>query len=268
VSVGETLSHARRTRGLSVDDISADTRIRASLIAAIEADNFLPCGGTVYARGHVRNIAKVLGLDDDAVIHDFDVEQHVEPFVLVTAVPGQPTDRALAAGGVPHRLSWSVAAGAALVVVCAVAAVGLVPGHGGAHHAPKQVAGSSGQSHPSVGASNSGGSGAAPSGTSSGSSPTNTTTLPTEQASMVVKTLRGKCWLEIKSSKTGAILFSGTLPAGERRLFENRHGFSVVIGNAPAVDVVVNGHDIGSPTASGSVAQGDVTPGASTIEQA
>ena len=43
--VGETLSRVRHERGLSVEDITAATRIRAGLIRSIEIDDFTPCGG-------------------------------------------------------------------------------------------------------------------------------------------------------------------------------------------------------------------------------
>src|SRR4051794_35884763 len=51
VSVGETLTRARQERGLSVEDVTAATRIRAGLIRSIESDDFAPCGGALYARG-------------------------------------------------------------------------------------------------------------------------------------------------------------------------------------------------------------------------
>jgi cytoskeletal protein RodZ len=260
VSVGETLSHARRTRGLSVDDVSADTRIRASLIASIEADNFAPCGGTVYARGHIRSIARVIGIDPEPVVHEFDLVHHIEPPPVATTVAAQATDPVLAARSGRRTPNWNVAMGLALVVICAVALIGLLGGHGSG--APKHPL-STGAAHQSA-TGNSATGNHAP----AAKAPTTTTAqLPVQQASMLIRTLRGNCWLQIKS-KTGLVLFSGTLPIGQHRLFTSKRGFSVIIGNAPAVDVVVNGHDIGSPPASGSVSQGDVSPGSSTIQQA
>ena len=48
-------------------DVSERTRIRATVMREIEADNFSHCGGDVYARGHLRSIATAVGLDADAV---------------------------------------------------------------------------------------------------------------------------------------------------------------------------------------------------------
>jgi cytoskeletal protein RodZ len=250
---------------LSVDDVSADTRIRASLIASIEADNFTPCGGTVYARGHIRSIAKVVGVDPEDAVHEYDVEHHVEPPPVATSVAAQPTDPVLARRSVHRGPNWNVAMGLALAAICIAAAIGLITSHGGggknppASDASQHQQTSTNHGGTSTSTTTNGG------GTSTGG--TTTTTLPVQQASMLIKTLHGSCWLEIKS-KNGVVLFSGTLPIGAKKLFTNKHGFSVIIGNAPAVDVVVNGHDIGSPPASGSVSQGNVTPRSSTIQQA
>ena len=65
MSVGSALAAARQARGLSVDDVGAATRIRPHLVRAIEADDFAVCGGDVYARGHVRALAKAVGLDPE-----------------------------------------------------------------------------------------------------------------------------------------------------------------------------------------------------------
>ena len=72
MSLGSELSAARRAAGLSVDAVAASSRLRSSIIIAIEADDFSPCGGDVYARGHVRTIAAIVGLDPDAMAQRFD----------------------------------------------------------------------------------------------------------------------------------------------------------------------------------------------------
>ncbi|MBO0804633.1 MAG: helix-turn-helix domain-containing protein, partial [Nocardiopsaceae bacterium] len=77
MSIGGTLAEARRTAGLSVAEVSARTRIRGSLIRAIEGDDFGPCGGDFYARGHIRAIARVVGVDSRPLIASYD-EAHPE----------------------------------------------------------------------------------------------------------------------------------------------------------------------------------------------
>src|SRR6202012_1076770 len=74
VSIGDTLAEARRQSGLTVTQVSQRTRIRESIIRSVEQDDFSPCGGDFYARGHIRSIAEVVGTDPVPLIRDFDAE--------------------------------------------------------------------------------------------------------------------------------------------------------------------------------------------------
>jgi cytoskeletal protein RodZ len=67
-TVGSDLRRSRELAGLSLADISEYTRIRVRIIEAIEADNYSLCGGVTYARGHIRQIAKAVGLDPEILL--------------------------------------------------------------------------------------------------------------------------------------------------------------------------------------------------------
>src|SRR3954451_23279733 len=98
---------------MSGDDVSADTRIRASLVAAIEADRYEPCGGAVYARGHIRSIARVVGIDPEPLIAEFDESHQSERPPVAAVVAPQPTDPDLVARSEHHRPNWTIAIGLA-----------------------------------------------------------------------------------------------------------------------------------------------------------
>jgi hypothetical protein len=252
---------------MSIADVAADTRIRATLIRAIEADDFSLCGGAVYARGHLRSIARFLGIDAAPLIAEFDAVNHVDR--PVPEIASEPIDLRVSAavpwasrlprisrpqGGDPTRMIATVAA---VVVVLAIGLSVALLGHsGGGHKTPLATTQSSTSpktpptSHSSTPPASTGGS-----------------TQATRRATMLVRTVDGKTWLSIKT-KTGKTLFVGVLGAGEHKVFTSRHGLAFVIGNAPAVDVVVNGHDIGPPPSSGNVSRGNVEPGADTVHQA
>lgn len=74
MTVGARLRAARESAGLSVADVAAATRMRATIIEAMEADDFSLCGGDVYARGQLRMMAPIVGLDPDDVAADFDAQ--------------------------------------------------------------------------------------------------------------------------------------------------------------------------------------------------
>jgi hypothetical protein len=72
VSIGATLAAARRHAGLTVGEVSNRTRVREIIIEGIEQDDYAPCGGDFYARGHIRAIASAVGTDPDPLIEEFD----------------------------------------------------------------------------------------------------------------------------------------------------------------------------------------------------
>ena len=77
VSVGEVLASAREAAGMTLDDVAGQTKIRPTILAAMESDDFTACGGDAYARGQIRSIAQVVGLDPEDVVAMFDAEHGV-----------------------------------------------------------------------------------------------------------------------------------------------------------------------------------------------
>jgi cytoskeletal protein RodZ len=70
--VGPELCAARTRLGLTVDQLADRTRIRPHVIESIEVDDFVPCGGDFYARGHLRTLARVLGVDAAPLLSTYD----------------------------------------------------------------------------------------------------------------------------------------------------------------------------------------------------
>jgi cytoskeleton protein RodZ len=70
--IGPELAAARTRLGLTVDQLAERTRIRPHVIEAVEVDDFEPCGGDFYARGHLRTLARVLGIDVAPLLATYD----------------------------------------------------------------------------------------------------------------------------------------------------------------------------------------------------
>ncbi|MGI8615075.1 MAG: helix-turn-helix domain-containing protein [Nocardioidaceae bacterium] len=70
--IGPQLAAARVRLGMSVDSLADRTRIRPHVIESVEVDDFAPCGGDFYARGHLRALCRVLGIDAAQPLHDYD----------------------------------------------------------------------------------------------------------------------------------------------------------------------------------------------------
>jgi len=69
--VGYTLRQERERQNLTIEDIEQGTSIRALYIEAIENGEYDKLPGTVYTKGFIKNYAKFLGLDADAMTKEF-----------------------------------------------------------------------------------------------------------------------------------------------------------------------------------------------------
>ena len=86
MSIGETLARARHQAGLSVAQVSEQTRIRPLIIRGIEADDYSMCGGDFYARGNIRDIAEVVGTDSGPLIEEYDRDHRAAGPVAATSL--------------------------------------------------------------------------------------------------------------------------------------------------------------------------------------
>lgn len=250
MSVGEALTRAREERGLSVEDVSAATRIRAGLIRQIEADDFHACGGAVYARGHIRSIARAAGADPEPLIAEYDRE-HIED-APPALVPTPAIDPDAAAHADRHRPNWTAAMGAALLAICVLAGVSLAGNlsSGSDNTAGKRDTVVVPTSPPPTTAPP-----ASP-------PPDSVSQLPTDKAIALVRVTSDRTWMSV-TTFSGQVLFEGLLSAGQHKVFRDNRGLRLTIGNAPVVNLVANGRDIGAPRSEGNVAHVTIPRGGS-----
>jgi len=67
-SIGESLRGAREAQGLSVEEAARRLRLMHRQIEAMEREDFDSLGQPVFARGFVRNYARLLGLDPEVLL--------------------------------------------------------------------------------------------------------------------------------------------------------------------------------------------------------
>jgi len=236
MSLGSMITQARKNAGLSIDDLSAATSIRSSLLNQMEANDFTKCGGETYARGHIRNVAKKLDVDPIIFLTAFEEEQmhtirSIKDLLVENSVMQQP--------GASREVSWR---GLAKISVASFFVAGLI-----------QIIVSSTQlvetSTPITSAT-----------VNATTSPDLVKPIPMERAKvskgmgvqLTVSATRAKSWLFV-SDATGRTLFSGQISQDSTRTFSTDVLLNVKIGNAGGVDLTVNGKNIGSIGADGEV---------------
>ncbi|MCP3423916.1 helix-turn-helix domain-containing protein [Nocardioides pinisoli] len=118
--IGPELAAARTRLGLSVDQLAERTRIRPHVIEAVEVDDFEPCGGDFYARGHLRTLARVLGIDVAPLLASYD-----ERYAHAPINPRRVFEAELATGahgsirGTRGGPNWSVLVAVVMALVLA-----------------------------------------------------------------------------------------------------------------------------------------------------
>ncbi|MDX2696840.1 helix-turn-helix domain-containing protein [Streptomyces ipomoeae] len=76
--IGQSLAEARLGSGMTVEDVTKATRVREGLVRSIEIGEFRPVGGDVYARGHIRAIARAVGADARQLVAEYDAARRAE----------------------------------------------------------------------------------------------------------------------------------------------------------------------------------------------
>ena len=81
-SPGALVKSARENRGLSIEEAADRLRLNEALVLAMEEDRFGLLGAPVFARGHLRNYAALVGAQEREVMEAFDVGDVPEPTFL------------------------------------------------------------------------------------------------------------------------------------------------------------------------------------------
>lgn len=71
---GDQLKREREMRGVSLEEISAATRISTRFLEALENDQWDLLPGGVFNRGFIRSVARFLGLNEDNLVAEYDLE--------------------------------------------------------------------------------------------------------------------------------------------------------------------------------------------------
>lgn len=229
MGLGADIAAARTAAGISIEELAAATRVRAGILTAIEAGDFAVCGGDVYARGHIRAIARVLGADGDAWVQNFDTHHADAP---ITAAQVFEAERIT---GSRRRMSTSNIT--LLVSVVVALSVGAIAMTLGGDDRPSDDVAVLLSPTPTAPVTASPEASAEPLDASTGA-------LASADGVVVEMTLSGSSWIRI-TDEAGQVTFEGTLRAGDARTFRSDKSLSVVLGNAAAVRLVVNGQDLG-----------------------
>ncbi|GAA2680394.1 helix-turn-helix domain-containing protein [Streptomyces lunalinharesii] len=252
-SVGRALQQARIGAGLTVEEVSTATRVRIPIVHAIEQDDFSRCGGDVYARGHIRALARAVSLDPQTLIERYDADHGGRPAPTVAA----PLFEAERIRSEPRRPNWTAAMVAAIVAVIGFA--GFTFFSSGSKHQGGPIASDTAKAD-KPGPAPSTIRPQAPQPPRPAPSDSAIAGLPKDKVTIKVTAKDGQSWVSAKDAN-GKLLQDGLLKQGESKTFTDKKRIDLVVGNAGAVQLYVNGKEVKKVGDEGSVERLSYTPG-------
>ncbi len=222
--VGERLREARLRAGMTLEQVSAATRIRVPVLRELEDDHLGPAGSAVYTRGHLRAIATAVGVDSVPLVRAFDARVGAAaPSAVVVPqtvpAPRQPHNSlSVPVAAAPERAQprWLSAALAGLVVLVSLLAIGTFTG--GSDERETERAATRQQSVAT----------AVPPQAVQEPVP-----VPATAATLVLEAT-GRSWLSVRN-RGSVRLFEGQVEAGWTRRFQDPVVLTVRVGNAASV---------------------------------
>ncbi len=222
-----------------MEEVSSATRVRIPIIHTIEQNDFTRCGGRVYARGHIRTLARAVGVDPAPLVAQYDAEHGGRP----APTPAAPLFEAERIRPEPRRPNWTAAMVAAIVAV--VGFVGFPLFSGGSKSGPVSAdpAPSKPSAAPSKAGSGKAGSGKASSDPKAEASASAIAGVPANKVTVKLTAENGQTWMSAKDHN-GKLLEEGVLKQGASKTFTDSKRIDLVLGNAGAVQLFVNGKEV------------------------
>lgn len=242
-SVGDSLRREREAQGMTLDEAAGRLRLMHRQVEAMEREDFGSLGQTVFARGFVRNYARLLGLDPEPLLANMPGAPHDAAPVVRAAPP--PTVRwlsspwlivlllvLLAAIAVPVALYWWLNSDGDAVpqIESALSTEARSPAAASVPVAPPPAAVP-----------------AAPAQVIASPAPTPAPASVADSATPAQRVLQlefaGESWVEIKDAN-GRELMRQLNPPGSRVELKGQPPFDILIGNAAQVRLGYNGRPI------------------------
>ncbi|MFJ5772565.1 helix-turn-helix domain-containing protein [Streptomyces sp. NPDC093094] len=235
-SVGRALREARIAAKMTVDDVSTATRVRIAIVHAIEQDDFTPCGGDVYARGHIKTLARAVRLDPAPLLAQYDADHGGRP----APTPAAPLFEAERIRPERRGPNWTAAMVAAIVAVIGFVGFTVVKGGGSGSGTDEVAEGTT----PTAGRTASPSAGSKkPAAPKPDPTESAIAAAPQDKVTVRVSAADGRSWVAAKDHN-GRLLFDGLLKQGESKTFQDSSKINLVLGDAGAVQLYVNGKKI------------------------
>ncbi len=222
MTLGTLLRDAREAARLSLEDVSESTNIRVGLLYEMERNLFVHCGGDTYARGHLRNIAQLIGLDPMILITAFNEEHSSERRAIGDLLS---ENSAIQMPIEKKSISWKIPAAFSLLILFSLGVVQVVVSNQ-ADEIITPVVVESATPTPSP----------TPSATETVSAATNESA---GEKTLILSAVRGNSYIDVIVD--GTRIIKGSLFQGDTKTFSGERAISIYLSNPAGIDVTYNG---------------------------
>jgi cytoskeletal protein RodZ len=264
-SIGSRLRFAREAKGLTVSELSAKVRVREILIKHIEKDEFDKVGADVYVRGHIRAMAQFLDLNPDELMalypasgageSPFDqpvLAPETEVLEVASVVVEQQNKSSQFSGSFFQPLenfrarsgtNWSLIMASTLGVITLIAIGSVVVS---TFNSPASVVAEETASP-------------TPTPAATKEAEDLTANVPTPGVDVLLKAEGNSSWVRA-TDINDVELFEGIIREGQEQRVGSVEGVKLLLGNAGAITLTVNGQVLGKAGGNGEVVRVEFGP--------
>jgi hypothetical protein len=259
------LRFARESKGITISELSAQVRIREVLVKHIEKDEFEKVGADVYARGHIRVMAQVLDLNPDELMALYPVsgagespfDQPVlapdtEVLEVASVVANQQNKTSQFSGSFFQPLenfraksgtNWSLMMASTLGIITVIAIGSVVVS---TFNTPQEVVAE-------VTAT------PTPKPAMTKAAENLTANVPAPGVDVLIKAEGNSSWVRA-TDINDVELFEGIIREGQEQRVGSVDGVKLLLGNAGAITLTVNGQALGKAGGNGEVVRVEFGP--------
>lgn len=243
-SPGARLRREREAHGLTQQQAAEQLTLDVSVVTALEANDFAALGAPVFARGHLRRYATLLGIPEEDVLGGYERSK---------AQPDQPTlvpKSRIEMAPMRGRPKWPFVLGGALAFLLAAGLIAYISANGLSLPWPARTQSSTAVETAPIGGEQPTSVANAPAAgpesvAAADAAAATVTAVPPGQVSLRVR-FAADSWVEIYDGTGKAVLYD-LGKGGTERSVTAVAPLSVTIGNAGAVSVAVNGRPVTPP---------------------
>jgi cytoskeleton protein RodZ len=255
-SPGARLKREREASGMTEQQAAEALNLDPTVITVLEANDFAALGAPVFAKGHLRRYAAMLGLDEDEILGAYErSKQQVDEPTLV------PKSR-LEMAPVRDDSRWPWVVGGAVAFVAAALVIAYVSENGLPWSRSADTASAVAivePDGPQVDAPEPAATPAAthvtpPEAVDAAAAPSAPVTAAAPGQVTLQLRFTEDSWVEVFDGSGKAVLYD-LGKAGSERTIAAAPPLSVTLGNAPAVTIAVNGRAVPRPPVQGTLAR-------------